>query len=56
MMCIVQAPVLVFLALGLSGLDLPLLLKFALVSPVAVSLCFLIAYLLRKLPKANTVL
>jgi len=53
---IIQAPVLVFLALGLQSLFLPLLVKFALVAPVAVLLCFLLGYLIKKLPKANRVL
>jgi surface polysaccharide O-acyltransferase-like enzyme len=46
----IHAPVLVFLALGLRTLSLHPLLKWVLVSPVAIVLCFLIAYFLRKLP------
>jgi len=53
---IVQVPVLVLLALGFQSLQLPLMLKFAIVSPIGVSLCFLCAYLIRKLPKADRVL
>ncbi len=53
---IIQAPVLVFLALSLQSLQLPLLLKFVVVSPIGVSLCFLFAYLIRKIPKADRVL
>ncbi len=53
---IVQTPVLVFLALSLQSIQLPLLLKFAIVSPIGVALCFLFAYLIRKIPKADTVL
>jgi surface polysaccharide O-acyltransferase-like enzyme len=46
----IHAPVLVFLALALQGVSLYPLLKFALVAPVAVALCFVLAYLLRQLP------
>ena len=53
---IIQTPVLVFLALGLQSIQLPLLLKFAIVSPLGVSLCFLFAFLIRKIPKADRVL
>jgi glucan biosynthesis protein C len=53
---IIQTPVLVFLALSLQSIQLPLLLKFAIVSPVGVSLCFLFAFLIRKIPKADRVL
>jgi fucose 4-O-acetylase-like acetyltransferase len=45
-----HAPVLVFLALALKDLDLYPLLKWALVSPVAILLCFVIAYLFKRLP------
>ncbi len=53
---IIQAPVLVFLALSLQNFQLPLLLKFAIVSPIGVGFCFLFAYLIRKIPKADSVL
>jgi glucan biosynthesis protein C len=53
---ILQAPIIVFLALSLQSIQMPLLLKFAIVSPIAVSLCFSIAFLVRKIPKANRVL
>jgi glucans biosynthesis protein C len=53
---IIQVPVLVLLALGFQSIQLPLLAKFAIVSPIGVSICFLFAYLVRKIPKANRVL
>ncbi len=53
---IIQVPVLVLLALAFQSIPLPLLAKFAIVSPIGVVLCFLAAYLVRKIPKANTVL
>jgi Acyltransferase family len=53
---IVQTPVLVFLALSLQSIQLPLILKFAIISPIGISLCFAFAYLIRKIPKADRVL
>lgn len=53
---LLQAPILIYLTVFLSGLQMPLMLKFALVSPIAVALCFGIAYLIRKIPKADTIL
>ncbi len=51
----VHAPVLVFLALVLKNLDLYPLLKWALVSPVAILLCFVIAHVLRRLPLLRSI-
>ena len=53
---VIQTPVLVFLALGLQSIHLPLFLKFVIVSPIGVFLCFAFAYLIRKIPKADRVL
>ncbi len=53
---LIHAPVVIYLALALRGIKLYPLLKFALVSPVAVVLCFLIAYFLRKLPLVRSIL
>jgi glucan biosynthesis protein C len=53
---ILQAPVLVYLAVALQSVQMPLLLKFAVVSPVAVALCFMVAFVVRKIPLANNVL
>jgi hypothetical protein len=44
------------LALALSGIPLNFSLKFALVAPLAVSLCYLVAYLIRKVPFVRSVL
>jgi surface polysaccharide O-acyltransferase-like enzyme len=51
-----HAPVLIFLALGLKSIRLYPLLKWALVSPVAIVLCFAIAYVLRRLPLVRKIL
>jgi glucan biosynthesis protein C len=53
---LLQAPILVYLAIALQSLQMPLLLKFAVVSPVGVALCFGTAYLARKIPKADNIL
>ena len=53
---ILQAPILFFLAIALASWQMPLLLKFILLSPVAVALCFLTAFVVRKIPKADNLL
>jgi hypothetical protein len=53
---ILQVPLLIFLALALQGLSLPLILKWVVVSPIGVALCFAAAYLVRKIPKVDKVL
>jgi glucan biosynthesis protein C len=53
---IIHAPIIIFLALGLRELQLPLLLKWILVSGFAVPLCFAFGYYLRKLPVAHRIL
>jgi glucan biosynthesis protein C len=52
-----HAAVIVPLALALSSIALDPLLKFALVAPLALALCFLVAgYLLRRIPYSERVL
>jgi glucan biosynthesis protein C len=53
---IIHAPVIVFLALALRGINLYPLLKFVLVAPVALALCFVLAHYIRKLPLAREIL
>ena len=53
---VLQAPVLVVLVLGLASIEMPLVLKFLTVAPIGVALCFITAYLVRKIPKVNLVL
>jgi glucan biosynthesis protein C len=53
---IIHAPVIVFLALALRGVSLHPLLKFVLVAPVAIALCFVLANFIRKLPLARDIL
>lgn len=44
------------LALALSGIKINFSLKFLLVAPLAVALCYLVAYGLRKAPLARAIL
>lgn len=44
------------LALALSGIQMNLSLKFLLVAPVALTLCYLVAYVVRKIPVVRSVL
>ena len=53
---VLQAPILVGLALGLASIEMSLVLKFLAVAPIGVALCFITAYLVRKIPKVNLVL
>lgn len=53
---VLQAPILVALALGLASIKMPLALKFLWVAPIGVALCFLIAYMVRKIPHVNNAL
>jgi hypothetical protein len=50
------APLIVLLALALSGLRLHMVLKFLLVSPVAVGLCFLVGHAVKKIPLVRGIL
>lgn len=53
---IFHAPVIILLALALSGVGLDPALKFVLVAPVAVTLCFVVGHLIKKLPLVKSIL
>jgi glucan biosynthesis protein C len=53
---LIHAPVIVFLALALRGVILHPLLKFLLVAPVAIAICFILANFIRKLPLLRDIL
>jgi glucan biosynthesis protein C len=53
---IIHAPVLVFLSLAFQSVETLSLIKFALIAPIAVALCFLLAGVVRKLPLARDIL
>jgi len=51
-----HVPIIVFLAISLQGIVLDPLFKFILVSPLAVSLCFILSNYIRQLPIARSIL
>jgi glucan biosynthesis protein C len=53
---VIHPAVIVPLALALSGIQMNLSLKFLLMAPIAVSLCYLVAYALSKVPVVKTIL
>jgi glucan biosynthesis protein C len=53
---IIHAPIIVFLAVVLKGIDFEHLLKFGLAAAIGVPLCFAVAYLVRKIPGASRIL
>jgi glucan biosynthesis protein C len=53
---IVHIPVVVFLAIALRRIEMEHLLKFAMASVIAVPLCFVVAYLVRRIPLASKIL
>jgi fucose 4-O-acetylase-like acetyltransferase len=53
---IIHAPVIILLALGLRGVQLPLPLKWVSVSGLAVPVCFTFSYFIRRLPIAQRIL
>ena len=53
---VIHPGIIVPLALALSGIHMNLSLKFLFVAPIAVLLCYLVAYALRKVPVVKTVL
>ena len=53
---LIHAPIITFLIFAFRTIQLPPALKCALVTPVAVVLCFAIAYTIRQIPFAKTVL
>ncbi|MBN1963169.1 MAG: acyltransferase family protein [Anaerolineae bacterium] len=53
---VIHVPIIVFLAYAISSLELASLLKFIVASIIIVPVCFVVAYLLRKLPFVARVL
>ena len=53
---IIHTPTIIYLAYALRGMELASLLKFAVVSIIAVPVCFAVAYLIRKIPGTSRVL
>lgn len=53
---IIHIPIIIFLAYGLRGIELASLLKFGLAAVIIVPTCFIVAYLIRKIPGVSRVL
>ena len=53
---VLHIPIIVFLALALRGIDLGPLPKFGLVAVIVVPTCFIVAYIVRKIPLASRIL
>jgi surface polysaccharide O-acyltransferase-like enzyme len=53
---IIHIAVIVLLALALRGIQMDMGLKFVWVAPIAVTLSFLVGYLIKKLPLARNIL
>jgi membrane-bound acyltransferase YfiQ involved in biofilm formation len=53
---VLHPAIIVPLALALSGIQMNLSLKFLLMAPIVVSLCYLVAYALRKVSLVRTIL
>jgi len=53
---IIHIPIIVFLAYALRGVELAAMLKFGLAALIVVPTCFIIAYVIRKIPGVERVL
>jgi glucan biosynthesis protein C len=53
---IIHIPIVVFLSVALRGIDLEPLLKFGRAAVIAVPTCFVVAYIVRKIPLASRIL
>jgi glucan biosynthesis protein C len=53
---IIRIPMVVFVAVALRGIQLAPLLKFGMVAVIAVPTCFIVAYILRKIPAVSRIL
>ena len=53
---IIHVPIVVFIGIAMKGVQLPALLKFGIAAVIAVPACFIIAYVLRKIPGVSRVI
>ena len=53
---LIHIPIVVFIGVALKGLQLGALLKFSIVAIIAVPVCFVVAYVLRKIPGVSKVI
>jgi glucan biosynthesis protein C len=52
---IIHVPIVVFIAIALKGIDLAPLLKFGILSVIAVPTCFAVAFIVRKIPGVSRI-
>jgi surface polysaccharide O-acyltransferase-like enzyme len=52
---IIHSPILVFLAYTLRGIDLGPISKFSMVAVIVVPICFVVAYIIRKIPGVSRI-
>ncbi|MCB0189661.1 MAG: hypothetical protein KDE31_35565, partial [Caldilineaceae bacterium] len=50
-----HSPVIVLLAVALKGIELAAIAKFGIMAVITVPVCFVVAYLVRKLPSLSSV-
>ena len=53
---IIHIPIIVFLAYALRGIELESLLKFGVLAAIVVPICFVVAYLIRKIPGVSRII
>jgi glucan biosynthesis protein C len=53
---IIHIPIVVFLAVAMKGIELVPLLKFGMAAVIAIPTCFVVAYIVRKIPLASRIL
>jgi peptidoglycan/LPS O-acetylase OafA/YrhL len=53
---IIHIPIVVFIGSAMKGVQLPALLKFGIAAVIAVPTCFIVAYIIRKIPGMSRVL
>jgi peptidoglycan/LPS O-acetylase OafA/YrhL len=53
---VIHVPIVVFIGSAMKGVQLPALLKFGIAAVIAVPTCYVVAYLIRKIPGVSRVL
>ena len=53
---IIHSPIIVFVAFALRDIDLEAIFKFGIATVIVVPLCFVVAYIVRKIPLASRIL
>jgi peptidoglycan/LPS O-acetylase OafA/YrhL len=53
---IIHVPIVVFIGIAMKGVQLPALLKFGIAAVIAVPTCFIVAYIIRKIPGVSRII